>query len=124
MGTSRWVAIGAVLGAIGVAMGAFGAHALKTRLDAERLAVWETAARYELVHAVALIAAAWAIERWPGAWTSAVPWLFLAGIALFSGSLFVLALTGVRALGAVTPVGGLCFIAGWLSLAVGALRGR
>jgi len=121
---SRWVAIGAALGAIGVALGAFGAHALKARLDADMLAVWETAARYQLVHAVAMIAAAWAAERWPGVWTSAAPWLFLAGTVLFSGSLYVLALTGQRTLGTVTPFGGVSFIAGWLALAIGAWQGR
>lgn len=121
---SRWFAIGAASGAIGVVMGAFGAHALKARLDAEMLAVWETAARYHLVHALALLAAAWALDRWPGAASATAPWLFLAGTVLFSGSLYALALTGIRALGAVTPLGGLCLILGWVTLAIAAARGR
>ena len=119
-----FLALGALSAGISVAAGAFGAHALKARLDADMLAVWETAARYQLVHAVAMIAAAWAAERWPGVWTSAAPWLFLAGTVLFSGSLYVLALTGQRTLGTVTPFGGVSFIAGWLALAIGAWQGR
>ena len=121
---ARWFVIGAVLAAAGVAMGAFGAHALKARVGMEMLAVWETGARYHLIHAVALLASALACDKWPGPWTRTAGWLFVAGIALFSGSLYALALTGVRALGAITPLGGLCFIAGWLSLAIGAWRGR
>lgn len=121
---ARWFAIGAWLGAIGVALGAFGAHGLKTRVSAEMVTVWETGARYHLVHALALLATGWACERWPGTFTSAAGWLFLAGIVLFSGSLYALTLSGVRGLGAITPLGGVCFIAGWASLALGAMRGR
>lgn len=121
---SRWFAIGAWLGAAGVALGAFGAHGLKARVPADRVAIWETAAKYHLLHALALLATAWACERWPGTWTSAAAWLFLAGILIFSGSLYALAATDVRALGAVTPIGGLCLIAGWIALAIAAGRGR
>lgn len=121
---ARWFAIGAWLGAIGVALGAFGAHGLKTRVSAEMVAVWETGARYHLVHALALLATGWACERWPSTFTSAAGWLFLAGIVLFSGSLYALTLSGARGLGAITPLGGVCFIAGWASLALGAMRGR
>ena len=121
---ARWFAIGAWLGALGVALGAFGAHGLKARVSADMVAVWETGARYHVLHALALLATAWACERWPGAYTSGAGWLFLAGIALFSGSLYALALSGVRVLGAITPVGGLCFIAGWVCLAIAATRGR
>lgn len=113
----RWFALGAGFGAMGVVLGAFGAHGLKARVSAEMLAVWETGARYHLIHALALLATAWAAERWPGVWTSAAGWLFVAGILIFSGSLYLLAWTGARALGAITPIGGLCFIAGWLLLA-------
>jgi uncharacterized membrane protein YgdD (TMEM256/DUF423 family) len=120
----RWFAIGAWLGALGVGMGAFGAHGLKTRVSADMIAVWETAARYQVFHALALLATGWACERWPGAYSSGAGWLFLAGVAIFSGSLYALALTGFRALGAVTPIGGLCLIAGWACLAMAAMRGR
>ena len=121
---ARWFAVGAWLGALGVALGAFGAHGLKARVSAEMVAVWETAARYHVLHALALLATAWAVERWPGGLTSAAGWLFLAGIVVFSGSLYALALTGVRALGAITPLGGLCLIAGWICLALAAMRAR
>jgi len=107
---------GAVSAFVAVAAGAFGAHALKTRIGTDLLAVFETAARYQMYHALALIAVAWAMSRWAG-------WLFLAGTILFSGSLYLLALTGARGLGAVTPFGGVCFLAGWLLLAVGVWRG-
>jgi uncharacterized membrane protein YgdD (TMEM256/DUF423 family) len=121
---ARWFAIGAWLGAVGVALGAFGAHGLKARVSAEMVVIWETGARYHVMHALALLATGWACERWPGTATAAAGWLFLAGIVVFSGSLYALALTGVRSLGAITPIGGLCFIAGWAALALGAMRGR
>jgi uncharacterized membrane protein YgdD (TMEM256/DUF423 family) len=116
-------AVGAVLGAIGVAAGAFGAHGLRSRVAPELLAVFETGVRYHLVHALALLATAWAAARWPGAAVTAAGWLFLAGILVFSGSLYLLVLTGIRALGAVTPVGGVALIAGWVMLAWAAGRG-
>lgn len=107
--------VGTLLAATGVALGAFGAHALKTRLDDAMLAVWQTAVLYHLVHAVGIVAIALAARALPGsAWAG---WLLVAGVLLFSGSLYVLALTGVRAFGAVTPLGGVAFIAGWLVLA-------
>jgi uncharacterized membrane protein YgdD (TMEM256/DUF423 family) len=121
---ARWFAIGAWLGALGVGLGAFGAHGLKARVSAEMAAIWETGARYHVLHALALLAAAWACDRWPGPWSSGAGWLFLAGIVVFSGSLYALALTGVRALGAITPLGGVCLIAGWVCLALAAMRGR
>ncbi len=109
---SFWWRLGGILGALGVMLGAFGAHGLKARVDEAALAWWETGSRYHLIHALALmvVAAHPAAPRWAG-------WLFVAGILLFSGSLYAMTLTGVRALGAVTPLGGLCFIAGWLALA-------
>jgi uncharacterized membrane protein YgdD (TMEM256/DUF423 family) len=121
---ARWFAVGAWLGALGVALGAFGAHALKARVSAEMVAVWETAARYHVLHALALLATGWACDRWPGTFASGAAWLFVVGIALFSGSLYALVLTGARAFGAITPVGGACFIAGWVCLAMAATRGR
>jgi uncharacterized membrane protein YgdD (TMEM256/DUF423 family) len=117
-----FLALGAVSAAISVAAGAFGAHALKARLSPELLAVFETGARYELYHALGIIAAAWAAARFGGAAPAWAGWLFALGTLLFSGSLYALALTGVRALGAVTPFGGVAFIAGWIALALSALR--
>jgi uncharacterized membrane protein YgdD (TMEM256/DUF423 family) len=116
--------IGAVLGALGVAAGAFGAHALKVRLSPEMLAVFETGVRYQLIHALALLALAWAGTRWSSPVINMAGWLFLVGIFLFSGSLYALCLTGIRGFGAVTPFGGVAFIVGWLALAWGAWRGR
>jgi uncharacterized membrane protein YgdD (TMEM256/DUF423 family) len=115
--------LGAVLGALGVAAGAFGAHALKGRLTPEMLAVFETGVRYQLIHALGLLAVAWAATRWKSASIRVAGWLFVVGILLFSGSLYVLCLTGIRALGAITPIGGAAFIAGWLLLAWGTWRG-
>ncbi len=115
--------IGVLLGALGVAAGAFGAHALRSRLTPEMLGVFETGVRYHLIHALALLSVSWAATRWPGTATSAAGWLFLGGTVLFSGSLYALTLTGVRALGAITPFGGVALIAGWLTLAWAAWRG-
>jgi uncharacterized membrane protein YgdD (TMEM256/DUF423 family) len=116
--------LGALSAGLAVALGAFAAHGLRSRISAEALATFETGARYHLYHALALLAVAWAVTRWPGAWTSVAGWLFVAGTILFSGSLYLLAVTGVRALGAVTPFGGLAFILGWLALAWAAWSGR
>jgi uncharacterized membrane protein YgdD (TMEM256/DUF423 family) len=118
---SGWIAIGALNAAVAVAAGAFAAHGLRERLDARALEVFETGARYHMYHALALIAAglvASSVAR--GAAFAA--WLFQAGIVLFSGSLYALALTGTRGLGAITPLGGLAFLAGWLWLAWSAWR--
>lgn len=109
--------IGSLSGALGVAAGAFAAHALKDRLPADRLNIFDVGARYHLIHALALLAAAWAASRWPGSATSAAGWLFIIGTVLFSGSLYALSLSGIRAFGAITPFGGVAFIAGWLALA-------
>jgi len=119
---TNWLAVGAFAGAIGVALGAFGAHALKARVSADLLAVFETGVRYQMYHALALIAVAWAATRWPGAWINASGWLFTLGIVIFCGSLYVMTFTGLRWLGAITPIGGLCFILGWMALAVASLR--
>jgi len=108
-----------VAGFLGVALGAFGAHALKVRLAPEMLAAFETGVRYQMYHVFALVAVAWAWDRWPGRVLAAAGWLFIAGIVVFSGSLYLLALTGTKALGAITPLGGLAFLAGWLCLVWG-----
>jgi uncharacterized membrane protein YgdD (TMEM256/DUF423 family) len=114
--------LGAVSALLSVAAGAFGAHALRARLSPDLLAVFETGARYQMYHALGLVAVAWATTRWPAGVTSAAGWLFVVGTVLFSGSLYALALSGVRALGAVTPFGGVAFLAGWACLAWAALR--
>lgn len=116
-------ALGAALAFTGVAAGAFGAHGLRGRVTPELLEVFETGARYHVYHALGLLAVAWAATRWPGPGTTAAGWLFVAGIVLFSGSLYLLALTGQRWLGAVTPLGGVAFLAGWLALVWASLRG-
>jgi uncharacterized membrane protein YgdD (TMEM256/DUF423 family) len=121
--TSGWFAAGALLAGAGVALGAFGAHGLKSKVGADLLAVFEVGVRYQIYHSLALLAVAWATTRWPGSWVGAAGWLFLAGIVLFSGSLYLMTFTGQRWLGAITPVGGVCFLLGWVALAVGALRG-
>lgn len=121
--------LAALLGGTGVALGAFAAHGLRGRLSPDRLAAFETGARYQLLHAVALLAVAALLAR-PDARASAAPWLVRAawcwtvGTALFSGSLYLLALTGVRWLGAITPLGGAGFIAGWGLLLFAAARLR
>ncbi len=115
-------ALGALSGLIAVAAGAFGAHALRERLAPDLLGVFETAARYQMYHALALLAVGWATTRWPESVAAWAGWLFVAGTVIFSGSLYALALTGTRWLGAVTPIGGLCFLAGWLCLALVARR--
>ena len=116
-------ACGAVLALLGVALGAFGAHALRTRLEPRDLEIFETAVRYQMYHALALFAVAWAASRWPSGATTAAGWLFVIGTGVFSGSLYVLVLSGLRWLGAVTPLGGLAMICGWACLAWAVFRG-
>ncbi len=115
--------LGSVSALIAVAAGAFGAHGLRSRLTPDLLAVFETGARYQMYHALALLAVAWAVTRWPGALVTWAGWLFVAGSVIFSGSLYMLALTGTRWLGAITPIGGVGFLAGWACLLLAALRG-
>jgi uncharacterized membrane protein YgdD (TMEM256/DUF423 family) len=117
-----WLLIAAVNGALAVAAGAFGAHGLQGRLDAHALQVFETGARYHMYHALAIGLAAYAIRGASAGAAQAAAVFFLAGIVLFSGSLYLLALTGVRALGIVTPFGGLSFIVGWAALAYAATK--
>ena len=109
--------LGSLSGFLAVALGAFGAHALKNRLDADLLATFEVGVRYQMYHTFALLAVGWAHTRCPGAVLTAGGWLFVAGTVLFSGSLYALSLSGVRWLGAITPFGGVAFLAGWLCLA-------
>lgn len=119
-----FLALGAVLAACGVALGAFGAHALKARLGSEALALWGTATQYLFWHALGVLVVALACMQLPeSTWLRAAGGLLAAGILLFSGSLYLLALGAPRALGAVTPFGGAAFILGWAALAVAALRG-
>jgi uncharacterized membrane protein YgdD (TMEM256/DUF423 family) len=119
-GTRTLVVLGSILAGISVAAGAFGAHALKARLEPRMLEVWETAARYHMYHALGLLAVAWVRERAPSRLAGGAAVAFVAGIVLFSGSLYVMALTGVTGLGAVTPLGGVAFLAGWVLLAAAA----
>lgn len=114
--------VAAVSGLLAVVAGAFGSHALRDRLDAGMLAVFETGVRYHLVHALAILAAAWALDRTGRGLAGTAGWLFVAGTVLFSGSLYALALTGIRLFGLVTPLGGLAFIAGWLVLGLALAR--
>jgi uncharacterized membrane protein YgdD (TMEM256/DUF423 family) len=115
-----WFMTGCLMAGLGVAAGAFGAHALKQRLSVDLQAVFETAVRYQMYHALGLLAVAFAMNRWPSGSFQVAGWLLLLGIILFSGSLYALCLTGIRILGAITPFGGLCFLAGWAVLAWGA----
>ena len=117
--------LAAVLGFLGVGLGAFGAHGLKKRLAAvadgdQRLAWWNTGAQYQLIHALAIGLSALRPDPMHHG-SSAAPWLFAGGVALFSGSLYAMTLTGRRKLGAITPLGGLLFLAGWAAIAYNAI---
>ena len=115
--------LASLLSALAVALGAFGAHALESRMSADLLGTFEVGVRYHFYHALALLGVVAVISRWPEAnaavWAG---WLFVVGIVIFSGSLYILAFTGIRWLGAITPIGGVAFIAGWICLAWVALR--
>lgn len=116
--------IASLLGALAVGLGAFGAHAMRGRVAENLLANYETGVRYHFYHVLALVAVVVAIQRWPN---SNLPplagWLFVIGIAIFSGSLYIMAFTGLRWLGAITPIGGVALIAGWICLLLVAWRG-
>lgn len=118
----RFVALGSVLAFLAVALGAFGAHALKTRISPENLVIWQTGVQYHLAHAAALLFVGILTQSFQDKLVRAAGWLFFAGILIFGGSLYALALTNIKVLGAITPLGGICFLAGWLSLAVGATQ--
>jgi len=115
---------GTISGFLSVAFGAFGAHALKARLAPEMLATFEVGARYQMYHAFALLATAWACDKWPGKFATWSGWLFISGTIFFSGSLYILTLTGQRWLGAVTPLGGMAFLAGWICLMLAAFQAK
>ena len=111
------IIVGSAAMFVAVALGAFGAHALRARLTPDMTAVWQTAVQYHAWHALAVLAVGVLLLQWPGQRSVEVAgWLFVAGIVLFSGSLYAMALTGVRGLGAVTPFGGVAFLAGWAAL--------
>lgn len=114
-------AIGAGAAGLAVVLGAFGAHALGSRVTPDRLQTFETGVRYQMYHALALLAVAWVQAQWPGWQATTAGYLFLAGILVFSGSLYILVLTDTPWLGAITPLGGLAFISGWALLAWHAL---
>jgi uncharacterized membrane protein YgdD (TMEM256/DUF423 family) len=109
-------AAGALMAFLSVALGAFGAHALKSKLSADMLDIFEVGVRYQMYHALGLIAVSWASSRWPESNLNAAGWAFIIGIVVFSGSLYVLSLTGIRWFGAITPIGGVAFLAGWAIL--------
>lgn len=111
--------IGALSGAVSVALGAFGAHALRERLTPQLLDTFETGVRYEIYHAFAILVVALALTRWSSPLIGYAGWAFVLGTILFSGSLYLLALTDTRWLGAITPLGGVAFLAGWVLLAFG-----
>lgn len=119
-----WFAVGATAAGLGVMLGAFGAHGLKTRVSPEMLVVFETGVRYHFYHALALLAVGLAAARWESALVSAAGWLFVLGIVVFSGSLYLMTFGGPKWLGAVTPLGGLAFILGWAALAFAAWRSQ
>jgi uncharacterized membrane protein YgdD (TMEM256/DUF423 family) len=117
-----FLVLGSLLGFLGVAFGAFGAHALRNRLSPEMLAVFETGVRYQMYHAAAMLIVALIIgQRGNTGLLAIAGWCFFGGVLLFSGSLYALTLTGIGTLGAITPLGGLLFLAGWACLAVFAI---
>lgn len=116
-----FVILAAINMIIAVGAGAFGAHGLKRVLDADMLAVWQTAVLYQLIHALGLLAVAWLSTRYASALVPVAGWLMFAGIILFSGSLYLLAGTGTRILGAITPIGGVAFLVAWALLAWAAI---
>jgi len=120
----RIFAAGSVLAGLGVVFGAFGAHALKASLSPKMLSTFETGVRYQMYHALGLLALAWAISRWPERSLSVAAWMLLAGTAVFSGSLYLLVLTGARWFGAITPFGGALLIAGWVFVAWRLVRSK
>ena len=115
--SSLFFVAGCVLAFLAVALGAFGAHGLKNILDEHYLAIFETGVRYQMYHAFALFAVAYANSTWPSSLVVTSGWLFVAGTLVFSGSLYVLSIAGIKWLGAITPIGGVLLLAGWASLA-------
>jgi len=122
LNSSQLLVLGSFFAGCAVAAGAFGAHFLKGSLDTSMLAVFETAARYHMYHALGLCIVAWAVDRWPEKRFESAGWLFMVGILLFCGSLYAMSLSGTRWLGAVTPLGGMAFLTGWILLGYRAWR--
>ncbi|MEN8821147.1 MAG: DUF423 domain-containing protein [Abyssibacter sp.] len=120
--SNPWLMLAALFGFLGVALGAFGAHALRARLSPDMLRVWETAVNYQFWHALALLGVGLLVLRTQSAWLTAAGSLFALGLLLFSGSLYALALSGIRPLGAITPVGGVLLLGGWLCLLAASAR--
>jgi uncharacterized membrane protein YgdD (TMEM256/DUF423 family) len=116
-------ALGAGFAGLAVLLGAFGAHALREAVSPEDLAIFETGVRYQMYHALGLFAVAWAMTRWETTALQVAGWAFVIGILVFSGSLYLLVATGARWMGAITPIGGVAFIVGWILLGWAALRG-
>lgn len=120
--TRVFLLIGAISGFLSVALGAFGAHALRARVGEHLLGIWDTGVRYQMFHAIALLAVALLARREASGLLAVAGWSFVGGTLVFSGSLYALTLTGMRWLGAVTPIGGVAFLVGWAALAVAAWR--
>ena len=120
-----FLVIGAIFGFLGVALGAFGAHGLSSYFAQypDLQGTYQTAVQYHMYHALALLAVAWAADKWGSPWPHWAGYLFIAGILIFSGSLYVLVFTNLRWLGAITPIGGVAFLAGWVCLAMAGWRG-
>jgi uncharacterized membrane protein YgdD (TMEM256/DUF423 family) len=108
-----FVLLGSMFSFLGVALGAFAAHMLKEKLPPDMFAVFEVGVRYHMYHALALLGVAWVAGQLPDAALAPAGWLFVAGIVIFSGSLYLMSITGLRQLGMITPIGGVCFLAGW-----------
>jgi uncharacterized membrane protein YgdD (TMEM256/DUF423 family) len=120
--TGLFFAIGAIAGGLGVAAGAFGAHGLEGRVPPDRIEIFQLGAQYQMFHALALLAVAWATTRWPAGTTNGAGWAFVVGIVIFSGTLYAIGLGAPRWLGAITPIGGTAFLVGWALLAWSALK--
>lgn len=121
--THPWITLAAVYGLLGVVLGAFGAHALRERLPADLQAVWQTAVQYQFWHALALLGIGLLAPKLGSGWLTGAGVGFALGVLVFSGSLYALALSGVRVLGAITPIGGVLLIGGWVCLLVASVRG-
>lgn len=115
-------AFGSAFSLLSVLFGAFGAHTLEKKLSPEMLNVFEVGVRYQMYHGIGLIVVAWALSQWQNSLTTAAGWCFIAGILIFSGTLYTLSLTGIKWFGMVTPIGGLAFIAGWGCLVIAVFR--
>jgi uncharacterized membrane protein YgdD (TMEM256/DUF423 family) len=119
----KFFVFGSCFGFFGVVIGAFGAHLLKQKLSTDAFQIFEVGVRYQMYHTVALFISGWVLYTWKTREAKIAGWLFIIGIFLFSGSLYLLSLTGIVWFGAVTPLGGLCFLGGWGYLALGCWKG-